>query len=490
MKRIAIAAACLPFLSTAIGAADRVWLEVKGPHFTLISDAGEKPARSAVWMFEQLRAGVVNLWPWAGVDGDRPFVIVMPKDESGMKELILPPSEQNRMPPSSGFYIGADRYFFVVRSDAQADHARDVNPHRAVFRAYVDMALRTGAGVRRDLPYWLRIGQSLLVMNTYVLDSDVEMGRPFTSYVQSLRAANGRMPLDELIAVESNAVFGNDFARINAFDRTAWGFVHYLIMGDGGAHRPEVGKYLGLIGEGRAPAVAFALAFGDMDKVTGAFAQYLTHPILPSMRVEGDKTISRDAFQVRALTLGESAPTRAALHVAMRRGDEAQSEIAAARKYQATAESFEAEGLLADANRQTAAARTAYSKAIDLGSKNFYAYFRKAGLTPQDDPMVWTVREEMLHRAIALAPRFASAYAMLGDVALRLGHGADGVAAVRRAVELQPTLFGYRLTLARVLGSSQQRDEALRAAREALELARTDAERDAANRMIATYARP
>src|SRR5437016_11684933 len=139
-------------------AADRVWFETKGPHFTLVSDATEKSGRDALWTFEQLRAAIAKLWPWAAVDGDRPLLVVMPRDESEMRALYWAPNDQARAAPSSAFFYGTDRYFLLVRADMPADHTRDINPYRGALSAYVNMVLRTGG--KKELPYWAHAGFS------------------------------------------------------------------------------------------------------------------------------------------------------------------------------------------------------------------------------------------------------------------------------------------------------------------------------------------
>jgi len=70
---------------------------------------------------------------------------------------------------------------------------------------------------------------------------------------------------------------------------------------------------------------------------------------------------------------------RAGLHVAMNRLDDARALIAESRKADtANAGSYDVEALLLDRNRQGAEARTAYAKAVELNSQNFYSHYRAA----------------------------------------------------------------------------------------------------------------
>jgi hypothetical protein len=59
------AAACLAIavtvLSGTLSAADQ-WIEVKSAHFTVISNAGERPTRKLVWQLEQVSSAMTALW--------------------------------------------------------------------------------------------------------------------------------------------------------------------------------------------------------------------------------------------------------------------------------------------------------------------------------------------------------------------------------------------------------------------------------------------
>ena len=74
------------FAATPCAAADQ-WIEVKSPHFTVISNAGQSAARNLAWQMEQIRSAVHAIWPWAKLDLDRPFVVLGARDEQSMRAL-------------------------------------------------------------------------------------------------------------------------------------------------------------------------------------------------------------------------------------------------------------------------------------------------------------------------------------------------------------------------------------------------------------------
>jgi tetratricopeptide (TPR) repeat protein len=181
---------------------------------------------------------------------------------------------------------------------------------------------------------------------------------------------------------------------------------------------------------------------------------------------------------------------RGGFYAALRRPVEARAQVEAARPHMAPAAIFDLEGILFDADRQPKEALAAYTHAIELGTTNFYAYYRKAALTPAGDATGRTERERLLERATALAPRYAPALIMLADTKVALGKPNDALAIARGAVALDSARVPSRMALARVLWALSQRDDAIGAAREALELARTDPERQMVQRLLDLYTRP
>jgi len=176
----AITLGALLCLAAPLAAAERAWIEVTSPHFTAISDVGEKSAREMLWTFEQLRAAIHKTWPWAGVDYDRPVLLLLPRGEDGMRQL-LPWLAERKLTgtPSSTFVSGVDRHYIAIRTDAPQDLAKNINPYRSAFSSYISLALRTG--IARDLPLWIRDGLATVASNTYVRESSVDVGRVDTS---------------------------------------------------------------------------------------------------------------------------------------------------------------------------------------------------------------------------------------------------------------------------------------------------------------------
>jgi len=63
------------------------WLEMQGPHFTAVSNAGEGSTRNMLWQFEQIRSAMAALWPWMKTDLPKPVLVIGAKDESTVRLL-------------------------------------------------------------------------------------------------------------------------------------------------------------------------------------------------------------------------------------------------------------------------------------------------------------------------------------------------------------------------------------------------------------------
>jgi len=183
----------------------------------------------------------------------------------------------------------------------------------------------------------------------------------------------------------------------------------------------------------------------------------------------------------------EVAGLQASLHVAMGRLVEAQAAIREARSTDSRSPvSYDAEGLLADRDRDEPRAGQAYARAIELGSTSAFTHYRGAQLAwkPQADEATLADVRRRLERAIELNEGFANSHSFLAEVLVQLGDGEAALVAARRAVSLEPGEAYHRVALARALHDVGQDEEAKRSVELGLQLADSDAERSNAERFL------
>jgi len=86
-KRIFLLLTVLAALLASAWAKPENWLEVRSPHFIVLSDSNEKQARHVAELFERMRAVFQDRFPRASIDTGAPIVVLAIKDEKGFRAL-------------------------------------------------------------------------------------------------------------------------------------------------------------------------------------------------------------------------------------------------------------------------------------------------------------------------------------------------------------------------------------------------------------------
>jgi hypothetical protein len=320
-------------------AAERPWSEVHSPHFTVVTDAGEKYGRDIAWQFEQVRSVFKVIWPSALQGPERPFVVLVARDEATLRALApryFAREQTTTMHPTAVYVSGAETDYVAMRVDVPTPGNARLNPYRTAFGGYADnLMVRHFRGA---LPQWFRDGFGEILGNTLVHDKDVEIGRVIPWYLEQLtgvrtstagdrtRSEDRRgiappttvmLPLPRLVAVTREDPEFTGEADRRMFAAQSWAFVHYLMFGDGGAHRPKLNRFAALLHAGKPGDQATREALGDVTAFTAGFREYLRQPTLQFQRVNVDIDVPRERWPARPLPTEEAAEVRTGFQVAM-----------------------------------------------------------------------------------------------------------------------------------------------------------------------------
>jgi len=490
MRKIGVALG-LGLFAAAASAAPAPWLEIKSPHFTVITNSGEKQGRRTTWQFEQIRQALLVIWPWAHIDGGRPIEVFAVRDESTLMSLAPQYWEGKRFRPTSFWVTGVDRQYIALRTDlAEPDDAGE-NPYQTAYWNYVSLVFHRSLPV--GVPAWYSRGVAEVLSNTIVREKELHVGRLMSDNLQRVRE-NALIPLDEFLGVERGSRYLTREVDAWQFDAQAWAFVHFLIFGDRGAHASRVNRFNQLLTQGTAAETAMKEAFGpDMTPYFSGMRDYVKRQLFQYRRIPVALGLKPEGFLTRALSGTESGLLRSSFLVAMNRPVEARGLAAEVSKAEPlNSGPFEIEGLLLDRERKSAEALLAYGKAVDLGSKRAQAHYRLAQLTRPPGGADKATNEKvagMLERAIDLEPDFANALSFLADVKGDLGQSEDAVVLAQKAVKIQPDSYYHRLALARALWNNGRADEAITSAQSALSVADTEEGRGYAQRFLDFAAR-
>ena len=104
-----VAGAVLP----ALAADNASWIEIRSPHFSVLTDAGEQRGRDAALRFEQIRAAFGVLFQRMQVNLSTPLEIIAFRDAKEMR-AVSPVWERKTLTVAGLFQPGADRNFIVI----------------------------------------------------------------------------------------------------------------------------------------------------------------------------------------------------------------------------------------------------------------------------------------------------------------------------------------------------------------------------------------
>ena len=460
------------------------WIEVKSPHFTAISDAGEGSAKHVLWEFEQIRAALLKVWPWAKVDSGSPFYVFAVRNEATLRTLAPQYWEGKQFRPVAVYQTGSDRRLVALRTDiAEADGINE-NPYQKAYWSYVAAVL--GSSFPRPLPAWYQRGMAEVWSNTLVSEKEIQIGRPMRYNVSQVRE-RAPIPTAEFLGAARGSRWLTGESEIQLFDAQAWALVHYLMFGEQGANAAKFNRLSQLLMNGTDPEVAVRESLSDPAPYLDALRQYVGRPLFPFAKIPVPLELKVESFTKRPLGTGESATLRAQFLSSMNRPVEARALAAeAAQADPANPGPSEIEAELSDRESKPDQAKAAYAKAVELGSTRGYAYYRLAQLefAHGADETALKRRETLLRRALELDPTSANTLSYLAETLLDLQQAQEALPFAKQAVEKDPSSSYHRMALARVAWQLGQPDDAIAVARSAVAAADDDGERQYAQRFL------
>jgi tetratricopeptide (TPR) repeat protein len=467
-------------LLPAHGLAQPTWVEVKAPNVTVVSDASANLARDIAWQFEQVRQALSVTFPWVRSNLSRPLMVLAARSEPSMRALVPSTFERRGGGTFSSIGVsGLDRSYIALRADLLMDDREGVNPYQNAYWAYAARALtETFPG----LPLWLHRGMATTMSNTLVRKAEIQVGRMLPDQLGIARG-QGRLPLVELVALANDDPRLDRPEFLNDVDANAWAFVHFLIWGEQGARLSSFNAFVTGVLNGRDPATELTATIGDVTQLQAPFNVHINRSVYSYTKFEVSAQLSREGFTARTLSPAEAAVARAGLHAATNRPAEASALIAEAQKRDPSIGVDEIRALLAERGDRQDDVRTALERAVTQKNSSWYAHYRLATLLPFSKESLPRL-ETLAGEATRLNANNDDAWALLGQVMAALDRGETALDPVQRAIRLMPSSSRHRAALARVLQRLGRRDEAIKAAGLARALARTQAEREAAQGLL------
>lgn len=468
--------------ATAATAAEKpqVWIEVRSPHFIVVSNAGEKQARRAADQFEQIRAVFKKALPRARVDPGQDVIILAVKDEKSLKALLPAYWEtKGRMHPAGVFQRGPEKHYVALRLDTYGD-----NSYHVVYHEYVHLLTSLNF---QWLPVWLNEGFADFYANSQLGGKEVGLGRPSEGHLRLLQT-NRLLPLAALFAADHTSPYYNEENKASIFYAQSWALTHYFLLREGKKRTTELDTYLAMVQSGMDAAEATTRAFGDLKQLEKKLEAYVGQAQFYYMTMKPPADADEKTYAARQLPPAESAAVRGDFHMHTNRPKEARALLdEALRLDRKLALAHEAMGFLHFREGKTDEALRWFEQATELDSRSYLAHYYHAMLLAQRIREEET-RERMekdLRRTIELKPDFAPAYATLAGIsASRGGDATEALALARKATELEPGNHSFQIALAHVLLQLDQTEEALKVAGRAMAAAKSNQERTAVSSLF------
>lgn len=464
-RRLLLLALCFlaADIPTARGAHRDQWVEVRSPHFTVLSNAGEKGGRHVAAQFEEIRALFKAAFSKLRVDPGKPTIAFALKNEDSLK-LLLPSYGLNRNAKRlAGFYRPTnDKNYAVIRVDVTGS---GTNAYHALYHEYTHALLRLNY---RGLPLWLEEGLAEFYGNSMFDDKQASFGMVDNMQLRLLQQTP-LIPIETLMTVDYASPMYNAREHAGIFYAESWALVHYFALAPEVRQQGLLNKFLTTLQATDDAVEAAKQSFGDLGKLTGRIESYARQRSFMYQKMPLQAGISEKEFTVRPLTQAEALAAQGDFLVHNGNPAEALNVL-----HQAEAEDaklpavHEGLGYYHFLNSDYENAEKQFDEALRLAPKDGTAFFykasillRKSGYTAETTPKI----RENLEQAVELSPDFAPSHALLCMAYTKSPETkAKSTAEALRALELEPGNMAYFINLGRALLVNGKIEDAKRVA--------------------------
>lgn len=437
-------------------AGEAQWLEVKSPHFSVVTDAGEKRGRDVAVRFEQMRAVFGGLLVKSTVNLPVPLQIVAFRNTKEMRQFA--PLWRGKPIELAGLFQYSDDRCFILLDLSTED------PWQVVFHEYGHQLLNgnTSAAVQP----WFDEGFAEYFSTIKVNGKEADIGLPPPADVDILRGG-GWFKIADLFRVRQNSSTYNESGdHRSMFYAESWLVMHYLYDTQ---TLPKASDYFRLAIDQQVPIEqAIQKAFGmSSDAFDKALHAYFASGTVKYFKMATPAGIETTGYTVTAMSVPDAKAVLADMHLH-------------SPDYQAKAiGEFEEVLALQPGNfaamrglgyaylrkQNYATAGDYFEKAVKLNGKDPRVLYYSAMLSNQNgmdrDPEKLKRTQHELEASIALDPNFADAYSLLAFTYQAQGRQQDALQSLSKAVALNPRNEAYLYNYAQVLLANQKLNDAV-----------------------------
>jgi len=435
-----------------LSAQDKPWLEVRSPHFRVITNGTDRDARHVARAFEQMRAVFASQFPGFVLEAPAPLLVLAARNEETMKMLLPQMWKAHVGAQIAGlFKQGWERQYALVRLDVVTSERMNPDTYAVVYHEYVHTLLHTNF---RWLPTWLDEGLAEFYAYTRFEGDRMYIGAP-TKSSHRLDILDSRTPLPLRTFITTRSSFSPDAEDTHLFYSEAWALTHFLTFGPGMEQGEKLKVFFNLLQRGTDQQKAFEQAFGNIEEVDKGYQRYINQiafptGVVPYVAHEGEKDYSG-----RQMGLAETQAELAAFEILDHHFEQARGLADAALKSDPkVALAHEDMGFVEFNIGKDEDALREFSQAADLDPKSYLSFFAKTMMSPMARsaaPADQKLFQEALLKVVAINPRFAPAYVELAKLDLGRGDGEAALKMAQKAEGLEPFRSGYRVMTGEIL---------------------------------------
>jgi tetratricopeptide (TPR) repeat protein len=454
-------------LAVIAGAKTESWLEVRTPHFIVLSNVNEKRARHVADQFEQMRAVFRKWFPGANFDPGSPIIVIALKDKKDFQALEPEAYLAKGQVNLAGLFLRApDKNYVLLRLDAEGEH-----PYAAVYHEYTHL---TTSRAEEWLPLWLDEGLAEFYQNTEIKEKEVRLGEPSVENLLLLRQ-NRLLPLATLLPVDRNSPYYHEEHKGSIFYAESWVLTHYLEIKDLQEHTERLRDYAKLVSNKVDAVTAATRAFGDLKLLERNLERYVSQGHFLYVTIPGATEVDESAFKVQTLTLTQADAVRADFLAYNQRVKDSRALLdRVLHEDPNNVTAHEAMGFLAFREGKLEEAERWYEQTVKLDSQSFLAHYYYAAIAMREGlPADRAAQiEASLRAATKLNPSFAPAFDQLAAFYGMQHKNLDEAHTLSLiAVQLDPSNIGFRLNAANILLQMERPTDATAVLQHALKLA-------------------
>lgn len=442
--------AVLLTLTVALPArAESQWIEVQSPHFSVVTDAGEKRGREVAVRFEQMRAVFAALMNKANVNIPVPLQIVAFRNGKELRQVA--PLWHGKPTQVAGLFQGGqDRSFIMLDMSVE-------DPWSVVFHENAHQLMNGVLGT--DVDPWFEEGFAEYFSSIEVDGKQARVGKvPQLEY--DILREQGTIRIADLMKVQHNSATYNESGDHRTVFYAESGMLMHFIYDNGLI--PRVATFFDLkINQGVPVEQAIQQSFGmspsQFDKV---FRSYVSAGRYRYYPLATPRDIVEKGYSVKPLGPNDTNALIADIHLhSPDYREKAVSEFQDVLKSDPNnAAACRGLGYAYLEQRDFKQAREYFKRASQVNSSDARVHYYWALLANQDSTEAFDAAEVIreLDSAIALDPGFADAYMLRGYAAARAGNISAGITNMEKAVSLNPRNETYRFNLAQMYLTDRQ----------------------------------